>query len=85
MITLATFELIPTDDLFAEIFYFPEQEPFSESFETCDLESNLFLSNIGFIDEVGVNDVSNYTLISLQTLLYVLSDQATGTVLVLFT
>ena len=49
MITLATFELIPTDDLFAAIFYFPELEPFSESFETCDLETNLFLSNIGFM------------------------------------
>ena len=49
MITLATFELIPTDDLFEEIFYFPELEPFSESFETCDLETNLFLSNIGFM------------------------------------
>ena len=49
MIEIATFELIPTDELFDEMFYFSEMDPFSVNFESCGVESLLFLKNIGFM------------------------------------
>ena len=49
MIKIATFDLIPTEAIYEEFFYFPEIDPFSLSFETVGIESTLFLQNIGFI------------------------------------
>ena len=49
MISLATFDLIPTDALDDEIYYWPETDTaFSINFEMTGVESKLFLSNVGF-------------------------------------
>ena len=48
MITLATFDLIPTEDIDNEIHYWPESDPFSVNFETAGVESVFLLANIGF-------------------------------------
>lgn len=49
LIKIATFELIPTRWLDETIWYFPEEEAFSSSFEISGIESTLLLQNIGFI------------------------------------
>ena len=49
LIAIATFDLIPTEFLYDEAFYFPDADAFSSNFETCDVESTLFLENIGFV------------------------------------
>ena len=49
LIALATFDLIPTELVDKELFYFPEEDPFSLAFAQCGYESNLFLNNAGFL------------------------------------
>lgn len=49
MIKIATFDLIPTDMIDDLLWYFPEGEAFSLSFETAGVESKIFLQNIGLI------------------------------------
>ena len=49
LIKIATFDLIPTELLIDEMFYFPESEAFSLSLETSGVESTLFIRNIGFV------------------------------------
>ena len=49
LIDIATFDLIPTEILDEYLWYFPEGDAFSASFETAGVESTLFLKNIGFI------------------------------------
>ena len=48
MIQLATFDLIPTSSIDAEIFYWPETDPFSVNFEMAGTETVFLLANIGF-------------------------------------
>ena len=48
MIKLATFDLIPTEIIDVELYYWPEEDPFSINFEMAGVESKLFLANIGF-------------------------------------
>ena len=49
MISLATFDLLPTELIDQEIYYWPESDgAFSVNFETSGVESELFLENIGF-------------------------------------
>ena len=45
---LATFDLIPTDEIDELIYYWPEAEPFTTNFEMAGVESVYLLSNIGF-------------------------------------
>ena len=49
LIKIAKFELIPTEKINEELWYFPEGEAFSLNFETAGVESKLFLENIGTI------------------------------------
>ena len=49
LIKVATFDLIPTELIDDLLWYFPEGEAYSLSFETVGLDSTLFLKNIGFI------------------------------------
>ena len=49
MISLTSFDLIPTDWALKLFGYFPEDNPFSLNFETAGLESKLLLKNIGLI------------------------------------
>ena len=44
IIRIANFELVTID----EVYELPETEPFSLSFENCGIETNYFLSNMGF-------------------------------------
>ena len=39
MINIATFDLIPTDSIDSALWYFPEEEAFSLSFETAGVEA----------------------------------------------
>ena len=48
MIKLASFDLIPTEIIDAEIYYWPEMDAFSVNFEMSGVESVLLMSNIGF-------------------------------------
>ena len=48
IIQIATFELVPTDEINSEIAYFPEEEPYSLNFQMCGYESLLFILNAGF-------------------------------------
>ena len=48
MIQLATFDLIPTSSIDEEVFYWPESDPFSVSFEMAGTETVFLLANIGF-------------------------------------
>ena len=48
-IKLASFDLIPTDWIDDKLWYFPEIDAFSLSFETAGVESTLLLQNIGLI------------------------------------
>ena len=46
MLTLAAFKFIDTGKhVDPNLFYLPETDPFSQSFEECDYESTLLLSN----------------------------------------
>ena len=49
LIKIATFDLIPTEKIDNLLWYFPEEEAFSLSFETAGFESMYFLQNIGLI------------------------------------
>ena len=44
---LATFDLIPTESLDEEMYNWPDEAPYSVSFESAGVESKLFLANIG--------------------------------------
>ena len=49
LVTLATFDLLPTHLIDNEIYYFPSDEPYTPNFESSGLESEIFLANIGFV------------------------------------
>ena len=49
LITIATFDLIPTELLIEELAYFPDMDALSLSMETSGVESTLFILNIGFV------------------------------------
>ena len=49
LIKIATFDLIPTEWVDEILWYFPEGDAFSLSFETEGLETRLLLQNIGLI------------------------------------
>ena len=44
IIELSNFELVEID----AVYKFPETDPFSLSFVNCGIETNFFLSNMGF-------------------------------------
>ena len=49
MIKLATFDLVPTEIIDEQIYYWPENDgPFSVNFEMTGTESVILLANIGF-------------------------------------
>ena len=48
LIQIATFEVVPTDEINSQISYFPEEEPYSLNFSMCGYESLLFILNAGF-------------------------------------
>ena len=46
MLTIAAFKFIDTGKILdAHLYYFPEEDPFTPSFEHCDYESTLLLGN----------------------------------------
>ena len=47
LVTIATFDLIPTDKLNDYLYYFPEEEPFSINFAQYGYDSRLFIGNMG--------------------------------------
>ena len=47
-IEIANFEVIPSEDINNELFYFPEEDAFSLNFSECGIESKLFLLILGF-------------------------------------
>ena len=46
--TIVNFEIIPTGDINGELFYLPEEDPYSFSLQECGIDSNLFIVNMGF-------------------------------------
>jgi len=48
LIKIATFDLIPTEHIDQEMYYFPDSDPYTSNFEQVGIESTLFLANIGF-------------------------------------
>ena len=48
MVKLATFDLIPTESIDEEMYDWPDEAPYSVSFESAGVESKFFLANIGF-------------------------------------
>ena len=49
LIKVASFDLIPTDIIDEQLFYFPYGDAFSSNFETAGVESTMFFANIGLI------------------------------------
>lgn len=49
LIKVASFDLIPTDIIDEQLWYFPEGDPFSLNFNTAGIESTMFFANIGLI------------------------------------
>ena len=50
MMKLANFDLIPTQQLDEEIYYWPESEgAYNVNFEMAGVQSKLLLANIGFV------------------------------------
>ena len=49
IISVATFDLIPTDLLDEQLYYFPEEDPYSLNFAQVGYEFTLFVNNVGFI------------------------------------
>ena len=49
MVNLATFNIIPTEGIDEEKYYWPEADPFNTNFEMAGVESKPFLANIGFV------------------------------------
>ena len=45
---IANFELIPSGEINDQVFYFPEEEPFSLNFSECGIDSQYFLLIMGF-------------------------------------
>ena len=46
MLTIAAFKFFDTGKIVdGHLYYFPEEDPYSPSFEHCDIESNLLLEN----------------------------------------
>ena len=72
LIGIATFDLVPTEFLYDEAFYFPDADPFSSNFATCDVESTLFLKNIKF---VLIMIVMHVVLVILRMIIYLFRNQ----------
>ena len=49
MISIATFDLIDTESIDDQMYYFPEEDPFNLNFQQSGYESNFILKNIGLI------------------------------------
>ena len=49
LISIATFDLIPTDFIDEQLYYFPEEDPFNLNFQQSGYESKFFIANIGLI------------------------------------
>ena len=49
MISLATFDLVPTEGIDEAKYYWPEADAFNSNFESVGVESKLMLANIGFV------------------------------------
>ena len=49
MVGIIKFDLYPTYYIDDEIYYFPDEEPFSINFEACGIESKLFVPNLGSV------------------------------------
>ena len=50
MVKIATFDLVPTENIDNMIYYWPESEgAFSVNFEMTGVETKLLLANIGFV------------------------------------
>ena len=47
LMTIASFDIIPTDDLYASMFKLPESEPINQNFEIIGYESIYFVMNLG--------------------------------------
>ena len=47
-IEIADFEVIPSEEINSELFYFPEEDAFSLNFSECGIESKFFLLILGF-------------------------------------
>ena len=47
-IEISNFELIPSEKINEEIFYFPEEDPYNRNFQECGIESRHSLQNMGF-------------------------------------
>jgi len=48
LIKIATFDLLPTEHIDEEMYYFPDSDPYTSNFEQVGVESTLLLANIGF-------------------------------------
>ena len=47
LIEIATFDLYDTEGLEEDIYYKPDEDPFTSNFEQCNYEGRLFISNTG--------------------------------------
>jgi hypothetical protein len=62
LITVATFDILPTDTYFPIIFNLPETKPINERFEDVDYGSTILLVNLGTLFVVAVGMAINYLL-----------------------
>ena len=46
-IEISSFEIVPSEDINNELFYFPEVDPFSLNFSECGIDSKFFLIIMG--------------------------------------
>ena len=54
LVTIANFDIIPTDAVFDLIFVWPEEDPFNQSFESFGLESYYAIANLGTVFAVVI-------------------------------
>ena len=73
LISVATFNIVPTSMIDEMIYYFPEADAFSPNFEMVSIESTFLLANLQFTTWV----ILFYVLLILASMiLYMFKDKA---------
>ena len=68
LIQIATFEMLPTDDLFEYLFEFNDKEPYSKRFELMKLDSKSLICTMGFMFIIMIITVISYVWLSMVSL-----------------
>ena len=68
MIQLSTFEILPSEAILNEMFFFPDADPFSLNFLQCGFETTSTMLNLGtinFIIAIHMTLLGIYILLSM--------------------